>query len=99
MSGRFVDLSEEARRKLEKASFPAWVPPMPAALAHDRFSDPGWLYERKLDGERCLVFRGEGGVQLLSRNRKELNHTYPELDRPRAPLPGAAPGNGSSSNA
>lgn len=52
---------------------------MLATLTEDRFSDPDWLYERKLDGERCLVFRSPDGVRLLSRNRKELNNHYPEL--------------------
>ncbi|WUJ67977.1 non-homologous end-joining DNA ligase [Kribbella soli] len=58
---------------------PEWVAPMLATLTEDRFSDPDWLYERKLDGERCLVFRTADGVRLLSRNRKELNNHYPEL--------------------
>ncbi|MFD3400164.1 non-homologous end-joining DNA ligase [Kribbella sp. NPDC058693] len=52
---------------------------MLATLTEDRFSDPDWLYERKLDGERCLVFRTADGVRLLSRNQKELNNHYPEL--------------------
>lgn len=58
---------------------PEWVAPMLATLTEDRFSDPDWLYERKLDGERCLVFRTSEGVRLLSRNRKALNNHYPEL--------------------
>jgi hypothetical protein len=29
---------------------PEWVAPMLATLTEDRFSDPDWLYERKLDG-------------------------------------------------
>jgi bifunctional non-homologous end joining protein LigD len=52
---------------------------MLATLTHDYFSDPGWVFERKLDGERCLAFRKGKDVRLLSRNRKELNSTYPEL--------------------
>jgi bifunctional non-homologous end joining protein LigD len=56
-----------------------WIPPMLATLTRARFSDPDWIYERKLDGERCLAFRSAGGVQLFSRNRKELNGHYPEL--------------------
>lgn len=31
---------------------------MLATLTVDRFSDPDWIYERKLDGERCLAFEG-----------------------------------------
>jgi bifunctional non-homologous end joining protein LigD len=50
------------------------------AVLHDRpFSDPDWIYERKLDGERCLAYRTPGGVRLRSRTDKLLNNTYPEL--------------------
>jgi bifunctional non-homologous end joining protein LigD len=52
---------------------------MLATLTHDTFSDPGWIYERKLDGVRCLVFRQGRQVRLVSRNRKAMNDTYPEL--------------------
>jgi bifunctional non-homologous end joining protein LigD len=52
---------------------------MLATLADKPFSDPGWIFERKLDGVRCLAFRDGGPVRLLSRNRRALNHTYPEL--------------------
>ncbi len=30
---------------------------MLATLTDRHFSDPGWILERKLDGERCLAFR------------------------------------------
>ncbi len=53
--------------------------PMKAVL-HDRpFSDPAWVFERKLDGERCGALRRGGRVQLLSRTGRALNATYPEL--------------------
>jgi len=58
---------------------PAWTAPMLATLTDRPFSDPDWLFERKLDGVRCLAFRARGPVRLLSRNRKALNDTYPEL--------------------
>ncbi len=52
---------------------------MLATLTDQPFSDPGWIFERKLDGVRCLAFRDGGPVRLLSRNRRVLNDTYPEL--------------------
>ena len=62
------------------AAQPSWVEPELATLTRDRFSDPAWLYERKFDGERCLAY-GEGGrVRLMTRNRQQVNRTYPELD-------------------
>jgi DNA ligase D-like protein (predicted ligase) len=59
---------------------PTWVEPQLATLTQDRFSDPAWIYERKLDGERCLAFRGEAGeVRLLSRNQRDITGTFPEV--------------------
>jgi bifunctional non-homologous end joining protein LigD len=58
---------------------PAWLEPELATLTPDRFSDPGWIFERKLDGERCLAFRQGCGVRLMTRNKKQITGTYPEL--------------------
>lgn len=52
---------------------------MLATLTEERFSRKGWLFEPKLDGVRCLVFRNTSGVNLYSRNQKLLNSKYPEL--------------------
>ena len=72
-------LDENARQKLEKTRQPKWTAPMLATLTHDHFSDPEWIYERKLDGERCLAFRDGKKVRLLSRNKKDLGETYPDV--------------------
>ena len=58
---------------------PAWVDPELATLTSERFSTPDWIYERKLDGERCLAFRGPDGVRLMSRNEHEITTTFPEV--------------------
>jgi bifunctional non-homologous end joining protein LigD len=52
---------------------------MLATLTEKRFSDPAWIFERKLDGERCLAFRTGKEVRLLSRNQQALNERYPEI--------------------
>ena len=67
------------RDRLIPATTPEWVQPMLATLTKERFSDPAWIYERKLDGERCLAFRKDKEVHLLSRNQKLLNNHYPEI--------------------
>jgi DNA ligase D-like protein (predicted ligase) len=55
---------------------------MKAVLWDEPFSDPGWIFERKLDGVRCLAHReGGGAVQLLSRTGRSMNEDYPELVR------------------
>ena len=52
---------------------------MKAVLTDDRFSDPNWIYERKLDGIRCISIRSGKDVTLLSRNDIPQNDRYPEL--------------------
>ncbi|HEY3210950.1 MAG TPA: non-homologous end-joining DNA ligase [Actinomycetota bacterium] len=52
---------------------------MLATLTEKRFSDPAWIYERKLDGERCVAFRQGGQVRLMSRNEKRIDNHYPEV--------------------
>jgi len=73
-------IPEELRKKIKKKKFPEWIAPMLATLTHDRFSDEAWLYERKLDGERCLVLKKGKKVELYSRNQKILNKRYPEIE-------------------
>jgi bifunctional non-homologous end joining protein LigD len=58
---------------------PSWLEPQLATLTHERFSDPSWIYERKLDGERCLAFAGPDGVQLKSRSQHDITTTFPEI--------------------
>ena len=72
-------LPATAKARLRKRAEPKWVAPMLATLTDERFSREGWLFEPKLDGQRCLVFRHGGDVRLFSRNRKPLNETYPEI--------------------
>ncbi|MFW6061763.1 MAG: non-homologous end-joining DNA ligase [Planctomycetota bacterium] len=79
MSEAFDVLSESARGQLRQAEMPSWTEPMRAKLTHEPFSRDGWIYERKLDGVRCLVFKSGDNVRLMSRNQKELNPAYPEL--------------------
>jgi len=72
-------LPDEARARLKAAPHPEWMSPMMATLTDRRFSDPAWLFERKLDGERCLAFRHGSTTRLLSRNRLSANNQYPEV--------------------
>ena len=60
-------------------SVPTWVEPMKAVLTEDRFSDPDWVFERKLDGLRCLAFKDAGTVRMLSRNKLSFNERFPAI--------------------
>jgi bifunctional non-homologous end joining protein LigD len=58
---------------------PATAAAMKAVLTDERFSDPDWIYERKLDGIRCIAIRDGGPVWLLSRNDLSLNERFPAI--------------------
>jgi bifunctional non-homologous end joining protein LigD len=55
------------------------IVPMKAVLAREPFSDPAWIFERKLDGVRCLAFREGAGMRLVSRTGRDMSRSYPEL--------------------
>jgi bifunctional non-homologous end joining protein LigD len=79
MADPFATLSEAARTKLVRAPAPVRPEAMAATLTDARFSDTDWIFERKLDGERCLAWIEGGTVRLRSRNDLRLDDTYPEL--------------------
>jgi bifunctional non-homologous end joining protein LigD len=66
-------------------SLPAWVEPQLATLTRERFSDPAWIFERKLDGERCLAYADSAdgantaAVRLMSRNQRDITSTFPDI--------------------
>ncbi len=64
---------------LKKSRHPGFIPPMLATLTENYFDEPNWIYERKLDGVRCLVSIKDGEITLFSRNEHEISHSYYEL--------------------
>ena len=49
---------------------------MKAVLTGDPPAGDGWVYERKLDGIRCLAVKDGGRTRLWSRNELSLNDRY-----------------------
>jgi bifunctional non-homologous end joining protein LigD len=74
----FAGLSDDERALLRPAPMPERVEPMKAVLTDERFSDPAWIYERKLDGIRCVAIRDGPSVRLVSRNGLSLDARFPE---------------------
>jgi len=72
-------LEEADRAMVVPAPAPQRAGAMKAVLTTERFSDPDWIFERKLDGIRCIAIRDGERVRLLSRNDLSLNERYPEL--------------------
>lgn len=79
MTDLLAHLTDQERDHIEPSRHPEWTAPMLATLTDKRFSDPDWIYERKFDGERALCFRKGKQVRLLTRNRRDVCNTYPEL--------------------
>ena len=54
-------------------------PPMEAQPASDLPAGPEWHYEPKWDGFRCLAFRQDRNIELVSKSQKPLTRYFPEL--------------------
>jgi DNA ligase D-like protein (predicted ligase) len=72
-------LSAPERQLLRPSQAPRGSDAMKATLTRERFSDPNWVFERKLDGIRCIAIRSGTGASLLSRNDISMNARYPEV--------------------
>jgi bifunctional non-homologous end joining protein LigD len=76
---RLEALSAEERDLVTEAPAPDRAELMKAVLERQSFSDPAWIFERKLDGIRCLAIREHDEVRMLSRNDLDLSGRYPEV--------------------
>jgi len=64
------------------------VKPMLSRSVAEVPAGPGYLYEPKWDGFRCIVFRDGDEVELGSRNEKPLTRYFPDVvEAVRAQLP------------
>src|SRR3954453_12272204 len=72
-------MSDDLLAALPRAPAPKKANAMKAVLTDERFSDPAWIYERKLDGIRCIAIRDGNDLRMLSRNDLALNERYPEV--------------------
>jgi bifunctional non-homologous end joining protein LigD len=53
--------------------------PALATLTREPFSDERWVYERKLDGVRCLAYCEDGRVWIRSRSGGDMGTSFPEV--------------------
>jgi ATP-dependent DNA ligase len=58
---------------------PLSTPPMEARQAESLPSDPGWQFEPKWDGFRCLAFKAGDQVELQAKSGKPLGRYFPEV--------------------
>jgi len=76
-----LDLLSPAEKNLiHKKTMPSFIKPMLATLLDNiPFNDKNWIFERKLDGERCFTYKKGKTITLKSRNDKIINNSYPEI--------------------
>ncbi len=60
---------------------------MEAKLVEALPDDPGWQFEPKWDGFRCLAFRNGDDIELMSKSGKPLGRYFPEVVALVAALP------------
>jgi DNA ligase D-like protein (predicted ligase) len=73
------ELEARERRLLRRRAMPRFTPLMLATLAKHAFSDPAWVFEAKLDGQRSLLWRRRSTIRLITRNEKDRTSHYPDL--------------------
>ena len=79
MNKELEKLSVKLKSKIFKTKIPTFEKPILATLTTDYFSNKNWIYERKLDGVRCLIIKDKEKVIVKSRNNLVLNDSYPEI--------------------
>jgi bifunctional non-homologous end joining protein LigD len=72
-------VSAQERELVVAAPAPRHAELMKAVLERQTFSDPEWIFERKLDGIRCLAVREHDEIRMLSRNDLDLGGRYPQV--------------------
>jgi ATP-dependent DNA ligase len=60
---------------------------MEAKLVEALPEGPGWQFEPKWDGFRCLAFRDGGAVELMAKSGKPLGRYFPEVEAMLRGLP------------
>jgi len=64
---------------LKSLAVPLSIEPMEAKLVSELPTDPGWQFEPKWDGFRCLAFRAGNQVDLRAKSGKPLARYFPEV--------------------
>lgn len=90
--------SRQAKRKIPgdvqkgindlPAAIPKFVEPMQSRPVSRLPSEPGLIYEVKLDGYRALALKHGGKIQLISRNENDMSRKYPDIVQALESFPG-----------
>ena len=67
---------------------PAPIEPMEAKQVDELPDEPGWQFEPKWDGFRCLAVKTGGEIELYAKSGKPLGRYFPEIVETVRQLPG-----------
>jgi ATP-dependent DNA ligase len=70
---------ERGKSVLAELGIPLTLAPMEALLVPELPKEPGWQFEPKWDGFRCLAFRAGGDVEIKAKSGKSLSRFFPEV--------------------
>src|SRR5262245_37640383 len=70
-----------------RLAVPTNLAPMEARLVEALPREPGWQYEPKWDGFRCLAFRDGDEVELTAKSGKSLSRFFPDVVEALKELP------------
>ena len=65
-----------ASSSLKSLAVPVGIEPMEAKLVAELPEEPGWQFEPKWDGFRCLAFRAGDQVDLRAKSGKPLGTLF-----------------------
>jgi ATP-dependent DNA ligase len=74
-------LSMSKAKEKAAAGSPSLWQPMEARQVAELPSGPGWQYEPKWDGFRCIGAKGGNAITLTSKSGKPLARYFPEIER------------------
>jgi ATP-dependent DNA ligase len=70
---------KQRKSALADLGVPLTLAPMEALLVAELPKEPGWQFEPKWDGFRCLAFRASGEVEIKAKSGKSLSRFFPEV--------------------
>ena len=71
--------TKERAANLDLLGVPLSLEPMEAKTAPKLPNGPGWQFEPKWDGFRCLAFRAGDEVEIKAKSGKSLSRFFPEV--------------------
>ncbi len=74
-----MEILTASKRDSLRKYLPQWIEPTTPSLRERSFSHSDWLFERKLNGIRCLCYKQGKEVRLVSANKRDITDNFPQI--------------------